>query len=392
VSTISSIDPDLMVFGEESFFADMAVVGAARHNRGCIFTDTTEIGRRTFIGNAALTRPGTRLKDNILIGVLSVPPGEQELLVSGSNWLGSPAIFLPRRQQCQKFDEGVTYKPPIRLWAIRLTIEFFRVVLPPTLLGTTAMYSILVALWLARGEWIPLPLWAVTAILPLFFLVMAFAMYLVIVLLKWIIIGRYQKHVAPLWSHFVWRSEFITAMYESAAVPALLAGFQGTPFLGPLLRLLGARIGSRVYLETTYITEFDLVEVGNDSSVGGTVSLQTHLFEDRVMKMDVVNVGKEVSIGPRSIVLYGCHVEDGADIDGLSLVMKGERIPRNTMWRGIPCGFVGRTNEQNTRHTGSTKDETTRDLSKHASALLSAVEEGVVTHSAKEVQSRKHMK
>ena len=134
-----------MVFGEESFFADMAVVGAARHNRGCIFTDATEIGRRTFIGNAAITKPGTRLKDNILIGVLSMPPAEQSLIVSGSNWLGSPAIFLPRRQQCEKFDEGVTYKPPIRLYAVRLTIEFFRIVLPSTLVVTTAMSSTLLA-------------------------------------------------------------------------------------------------------------------------------------------------------------------------------------------------------------------------------------------------------
>jgi non-ribosomal peptide synthetase-like protein len=182
---------------------------------------------------------------------------------------------------------------------------------------------------------------ATACVLPCLYLASALAMYLVIVVMKWVIIGRYKKHVAPLWSHFVWRSEFITAMYESAAVPALIGGFTGTPFIGPLLSLLGARIGSRVYLETTHLTEFDLVRVGNDAAVGGTCSLQTHLFEDRVMKMDVVKVDSHASIGPRSVVLYGCHVGKGAEIDGLSLVMKGEHIPDNTRWRGIPSTFIG---------------------------------------------------
>jgi non-ribosomal peptide synthetase-like protein len=331
VSTVSHIDPDLLVVGAESFVADLAVLGAARHYRGCIALGVTEVGTRTFVGNAALVPGNTRLAHNSLLGVLSVPPARP--IEPGTSWLGSPAIFLPRRQASEKFDEGLTYRPPARLVACRLAIEFFRVTLPAVLLSTFGLLGTLAAAWLAPV--LPTPLLA--AVLPGVGLASALGLYLTVVALKWLVVGRYRPRVAPMWSHFVWRSELITALYESAAVPGMLGGFTGTPFLAPLLRLLGARVGRRVYLETTYLTEFDLVRVGDDAAVGGTASLQTHLFEDRVMKMSVVDVGPGCAVGPRAVVLYDSKLEAGAELDALSLAMKGENLPAGPAWRGIPA-------------------------------------------------------
>jgi non-ribosomal peptide synthetase-like protein len=143
--------------------------------------------------------------------------------------------------------------------------------------------------------------------------------------------------VEPLWSLFVRRSEFITGLYEAVAVPMLVGGLTGTPWIGPLLRLFGARIGRRVWLDTTYLTEFDLVEVGDDAAIGETTSLQTHLFEDRVMKMSTVRIGAASSVGSRSVILYDAQVSLGASLDALSLVMKGETLPTGRHWRGIPA-------------------------------------------------------
>ncbi len=331
VSTVSHVDPDLLVLGAESFVADLAVVGAARHHRGCIALGITEIGVRTFVGNAALVPSNTKLADNSLIGVQSVPPSKP--IERGTSWLGSPAIFLPRRQESAKFDDSVTFNPPARLVACRLAIEFFRVTLPSVLLSTFALLGTLVAYWLASV----LSTTMLALLLPAVYLASSLACYLAVVALKWVVMGRYRPRVEPMWSHFVWRSELITALYEGAAVPALLGGFTGTPFFAPLLRLLGVRIGSRVFIETTYLTEFDLVEVGDDAAIGGTTSLQTHLFEDRVMKMSTVRIGSACTVGPRAVVLYDSQLEAGAELDALSLVMKGESLPAATAWRGIPA-------------------------------------------------------
>src|SRR4029077_17465717 len=97
--------------------------------------------------------------------------------------------------------------------------------------------------------------------------------------LKWLVVGSYRPRVEPMWSFFVWRTELITALYENVAVPWLLRWLTGTPLLGPVLRLFGTRIGPRVYMDTTFVTEFDLVRVGSNAMIGGLTSLQTHLFD-----------------------------------------------------------------------------------------------------------------
>ena len=217
--------------------------------------------------------------------------------------------------------------------ACRLAIEFLRVTMPSVLLSSFGLLGTLILVKLH-------PLLSTTMlslVLPAVYLLTSLACYLTVVALKWLVMGRYIPRVTPMWSHFVWRSEFITALYEGAAVPSLLNTFTGTPFFAPLVRLLGVGMGRRVFSETTYMTEFDLVQVGDDAAIGATTSLQTHLFEDRVMKMSTVKVGNACTIGPRAVVLYDAEMENGAELDALSLVMKGERIPAATSWRGIPA-------------------------------------------------------
>ena len=113
----------------------------------------------------------------------------------------------------------------------------------------------------------------------------------------------------------------------------------------PLLRLFGARFGRRVYLDTTWLTELDLVSVGDDAAVGPWTSLQTHLFEDRVMKMSRLTVSPRCTVGPRSVVLYDAVLGAGCALDALSLAMKGEALPDETRWRGIPARPVDSRSE-----------------------------------------------
>ncbi|HWN25868.1 MAG TPA: hypothetical protein VNP37_02795, partial [Actinomycetospora sp.] len=69
-----------------------------------------------------------------------------------------------------------------------------------------------------------------------------------------------------------------------------------------------------------------VVVIGDDATVGAGVSLQTHLFEDRVMKMSPVRVEDGATVGTRAIVLYDATVGRDVDLHGLSLLMKGEEL------------------------------------------------------------------
>ncbi len=345
VSTVSHIDPDLLTLGTECFAADIASIGAAVFHRGWVALARTEVGSRTFLGNAAVIHAGRRLPDRCLIGVQSVVPHEG--LRPDSSWLGSPALFLPRREASQAFAEDLTYTPPVRLVAYRLFVELFRVVLPPAL-----FYAVGVAATAAGFRIAAHGSAAVVLAMPAVYLSAAAAATLLVAAFKWAVVGRYRPRVEPLWAPFVRHSELITGLYESFTVPALAALATGTPWLAAVLRLFGAQVGKRVYCETTFLTEFDLVRVGDDASIGRAASLQTHLFEDRVMKMSKVTIGSGAQIGTRSIVLYDATIGAGATLDALSLAMKGEAIPPGTDWRGIPArGVPGRAGHSEESYT-----------------------------------------
>lgn len=334
ISTAAHLDPDLLVLGKQSFVADMASVGSASFCNGRVAFQHTEVGRRAFVGNAAHLPAGTRVGKDSLVGVHTVPPPGG--VPDGTSWLGSPAMYLPRRQDSGSFAEGHTFRPPRRRVAERLVIEFFRVTMPASVLAV-AVYLYLLALSELAGA-----TGALTTLLvaPALAALASLAVVLVVAAIKWVTVGVYRPRVEPLWSGFVRRTEFVTGLYEAAAVPALLGLLVGTPLLPLALRLFGARIGRRTWIGTTFLTEFDLVRVGHDAAVGPGVSLQTHLFEDRVMKMSTVRICDGATVGGRSIVLYDAVVGSGAGLDALSLLLKGEQLPQGTRWRGIPAQGV----------------------------------------------------
>jgi non-ribosomal peptide synthetase-like protein len=335
VSTASSISHDLLEVGEESFIADAVSLGAPRIHRGVLALEKTVTGRRAFVGNSAVIPPGTVLGDGVLVGVLSVPPRDPaDALRKDSSWFGTPAVFLPQRQIATQFDEGSTFRPGRRLIWQRLGIEFLRVILPLTVVIALTSMMMSVVVDLDDADW---ELEQIALVFPLLYLGYGLAAAAFVVVLKWLVIGRYRPVEKPLWNQFVWRSELVTSTYENLAVPFFVDMLQGTPFLPAYLRLLGCRIGRRVFMDTTDITEFDLVKIGDDAALNGDCGPQTHLFEDRVMKISSVEIGARCTIGGGSIVLYDARMEDDSTLGELSMLMKGETLPAGTHWEGSPA-------------------------------------------------------
>jgi non-ribosomal peptide synthetase-like protein len=139
-----------------------------------------------------------------------------------------------------------------------------------------------------------------------------------------------------MWSRKVWFSEAITSLYESVAVPFFLVHLKGTPWLPICVRAFGVTTGKRIYMDTTDFTEHDLTSIEDEAMLNADCGPQTHLFEDRVMKMGKINIGKRSKIGAGTIVLYDTKIGDEVNIDSLSLVMKGEELGNGTNWSGNP--------------------------------------------------------
>lgn len=333
ISTVEFISPDLLVTGDECFLADSVSIGASHVRNGYIDIAKTYIGNRTFVGNSAVISPNTHLGNDVLVGVLSKMSDKDLPAKDGTSWFGSPAVFLPRRDINHDFSAERTYKPTRKLFIQRYTIEFLRVILPATLF---ILFAALITNVISYMQ-VEKDLNGLFLIFPVLYLGAGILATLVTALLKWIVIGKYTPAKKPLWSNYVWRSELVTGVYENFLVLFFLNVLTGTPFIKYPLRLLGCKLGKRVCLFTTQITEFDLIKIDDDSVCNDNCTLQTHLFEDRVMKMSYINIGKECSVGGMAVVLYDSKMEDRSILEPLSVLMKNETLPANNCFIGAPA-------------------------------------------------------
>ena len=332
LSTALGVVPDMLTLGDETFIADAVMLGDEQVEGGWMTVQATVVSHRSFIGNGAYIPDGTVIPENVLIGVLSAAPPNSDMH-SGDTWLGSPAMHLPAREQTAAALDSLTYRPALRRRIGRGAVEAFRIAAPHALVIAIGYAIVLDVMPLAEAEQ-----WgAVTAQLALAGVLFGLTTFVWVAVLKWLLIGRYGRRSAPMWTPFVWLSEAVTNMYEGIAVPNVLRYLRGTPLLPLALNLLGCRIAASAWLDTTDITEFDCVHIGEHSEIGAHCCPQTHLFEDRVMKIDHVHIGARVTLGPRCNVLYGARVGDDVDLGPLTLVMKGETLPAGTAWQGVPA-------------------------------------------------------
>ncbi|KMQ67798.1 peptide synthetase [Chryseobacterium sp. FH2] len=333
ISTASDVSHHLLEIGEGSFIADAVILGEHDVRNEKLILAETKIGNNSFIGNSGLIPQGYELGDNMLIGVLSKAPTEGQLKNSSEkDWFGSPPIGLPIRQKSDVFKDSLTYNPPLHLRAARALVEGIRIILPQSVVIICSVLYIAYTSNYLEGKIHYLILFS-----PFYYLgIVALPSFFFTVLLKWIFIGKYKKTEIPMYSLKVWLSEGITTLYEALPVQFFLDFLRGTMWLPFFMRFLGLKIGKKVWLNTTDITEYDMVTIGDEAMLNEDCGPQTHLFEDRIMKIGSVKIGKQTTINSRTIILYDTEIGDHVNIDALSLVMKGEVLSDNTSWHGSP--------------------------------------------------------
>jgi non-ribosomal peptide synthetase-like protein len=324
-STVLAL-PSMTTVGDGAFLADDTLIAPYELGGGWLRIDAAEIGERAFLGNSGMTAPGRSVPDRGLVGVLSATPKKAK---KGSSYLGMPPMKLPRR--ADSADQGLTYAPSARLRWSRAAVEVLRIV--PVMLSVglaLGVLSTLRAVAVAEG-------YAVAALVSGAVLLAAGLLACLLSLAaKWLLIGRFTAVEHPLWSGHVWRNELADTFTEVLAAPWLLGAVPGTPLMNLWLRGLGARIGRGVWCESYWLPEADLVTLGDGVSVNRGCVVQTHLFHDRIMRMDSVTLQEGATLGPHGIVLPGTAIGARTTLGPASLVMRGETVPADSRWLGNP--------------------------------------------------------
>ncbi|MEV4757723.1 Pls/PosA family non-ribosomal peptide synthetase [Micromonospora sp. NPDC049559] len=162
------------------------------------------------------------------------------------------------------------------------------------------------------------------------------------VALEWTSLGfrRLRPLYCSIYDPRFWRHE----RYWKLAEVGFLALFNGTPFKPLVLRMLGVRVGRRVYDDGCGMPERSLVEIGDYCTLSEGSILHTHSLEDGTFKSDRVRLGNGCSVGTGALVHYGADLADGVVVAPDSFVMKGSSAPAYTIWRGNPARLVSRPN------------------------------------------------
>ncbi len=150
---------------------------------------------------------------------------------------------------------------------------------------------------------------------------------------KWAVLGRIRPGRYPLWGAYYLRWWFVQSLI--AAVP--LHYLAGTPLLPFVYRLLGAHIGKDVHLGTNRLAAFDLISIGDGTSIGDVASLLGYAVEDGELILGRVTIGRDCFVGTRALLREGTTMENGARLEDLSLLPAGARIPAGETWKGSPA-------------------------------------------------------
>lgn len=289
----------------------------------------TIIGKHNFLGNNIVYPAGGRTGDNCLLATKAMIPVSGPLK-EGTGLLGSPPFEIPRSvERDQRFDQLGTGPERRRLAAKNhhnaVTVALFLTVRCLYVFGL-----VLITMLPLGGNdalyWLETTL---SILLGLAFTVGYFA------LVERLVVGRHglQPKFCFIYEKAFWQHE----RYWKVPSMAYLTVFNGTPFKPAVWRLLGVRIGRRVFDDGCSIIERTLTRIGDHCALNAGSTLQAHSLEDGVFKSRHITIGNNCTIGTSAFVHYGVVLGDTACLDADSFLMKGERVPPHTHWRGNPA-------------------------------------------------------
>ena len=325
LSTVLAV-PAMTTVDNGAFLADDTMIAPYELSDGRLSVGTVRIGKRVFVGNSGMVGPGRKLPKGSLVGVLSAAPRKAK---RGKSYLGMPPERLRRANQAT--DSSLTYNPPRKLKAMRAAVELCRII-PAAFTGALLLLAAAAEVAIAGSiGLVAATLLAGPVILGVGVLGAALA-----TAAKWALVGRIKAEDQPLWSGFVWRNELADNFIELIAAPWFAETWLGTMPLNLWLRSLGSKIGRGVWCETYWLPEADLIVLGDGATVNRGCVVQTHLFHDRVMSMDVVTLEAGATLGPQCVILPAASIGGSATVGPASLVMRGEAVPARTRWAGNP--------------------------------------------------------
>jgi non-ribosomal peptide synthetase-like protein len=173
------------------------------------------------------------------------------------------------------------------------------------------------------------------AVVPLVSLGMVAFFCLLVLALKWGLLGRVRPGIHAFWSCWCSRWDFLYVAWGFYASGAL-SMLEGTLLLSWYLRAMGVTVGRRVLLGSGFaqVVDPDMLQFEDGATV--SCQFQAHTFEDRVLKIDRVRIRRGATVGSGAVLLYGADIGGRAHVAPHSVVMKRESLLPGRTYSGCP--------------------------------------------------------
>jgi non-ribosomal peptide synthetase-like protein len=328
---VATSNPALTRVGRGTMIADGLNVINDEISSTSFRVSQATIGPNNFFGNYVTYPSGGRTGENCLLAIKAMVPLDGKMR-EGVGLLGSPSFEIPRSvERDSRYDHlrtgealrrGLAAKNRFNLWTIGIFL-FTR--------------------------WIGIFLITVidVAAFELFYgvfghTVMAalVALSVVVATVYYALVERCLEAISPppppicsiydprfWWIERIWKLHPIHFMHI----------FDGTPFKGMIWRLIGVRIGKRLFDDGVYISEPTLTTVGDDCVFNYLSMIQCDSQEDGTYKSGRATLGNGCTLGVSTFVHYGVTMGDGSVLTADSFLMKGEDVPAGAQWGGNPA-------------------------------------------------------
>ncbi|MFJ3772262.1 Pls/PosA family non-ribosomal peptide synthetase [Streptomyces sp. NPDC090075] len=321
--------PLLVSVGSGTMVADGLSVLNADFSSTSFRLSRATIGPHNFLGNNIAYPAGGRTGDNCLLATKVMIPLDGEVR-EGVGLLGSPCFEIPRTvERDTRFDHlrtgdalrhrlAAKNRYNLRSMALMLFVRWLHT-FALTLFGLASvdLYGVLGQAVIAG------------------YLALTLAFSTVYFILVERCIGSFRAlrpRLCSIYEPYFWWHERLWKVPDH-----FLNVFNGTPFKALVWRLLGVRIGRRVFDDGCYLTERTLATIGDDCTLNAGSKIQCHSQEDGTFKSDVTTLGTGCTLGIAAHVHYGVTMGDGAVLAPDAFLMKGEEVPPNARWGGNPA-------------------------------------------------------
>lgn len=328
---VATSNPFLTRIGSGTMIADGLNVVNDEISSTSFRVSQATIGPNNFLGNYVNYPAGGRTADNCLLAVKVMVPLDGKIR-EGVGLLGSPPFEIPRSvERDSRYDHLRKGEAMRRGLAAknRFNLRTIGIFLFTRWLGVFLITVIDVAAFeFFYDEFAHTILAALVALS-----VVAAAVYYALVERCLEALGPPPPAICSIYDPGFWWVERVWKLHPIHFFHI----FDGTPFMGVLWRLIGVRIGRRLFDDGVYISEPTLTVVGDECVFNTRSMIQCDSQEDGTYKSGPTTLGAGCTLGVSAFVHYGVTMGDGSVLAADSFLMKGEYVPPRARWGGNPA-------------------------------------------------------